>query len=111
MKIFDKKTINKNSIQLGDREFIIKNNNYTRFLYEVVAGKKISEITDSFADTLYLFYACLQANNEDFDIDLKQFIELTDLNENCISDFLNIYISQNKAIETGSDEKKKKVKA
>lgn len=97
-------------IKFNDVEFVVKKTNKAIIDFEIMAQKKISEIEDSYTDTMTLFYCFLKAGNRDtFKYTFEQFLDVLDDNMDNIQVF-NDYAQTliNETTKGQSSVKKKK---
>lgn len=96
-------------IKLSEKEYIIKKNYKSLLEFENQTDRGITEMKQTLADLLMLFYCILISNNES-DLTFSQFVDLIDENENVLDDFNNYLVNSATTIDE-TVEKKKKVKA
>lgn len=97
-------------IKFNDVEFVVKKTNKALIDFEVLAQKKISQLDDSYTDTMTLFYCFLKAANRDtFKYTFDQFLDVLDDNMDKIqvfNDYAASLVKSNTKAE-GSIKKKK----
>jgi hypothetical protein len=93
-------------IKIGEKNLKIKKSYRGLMLFEKVTGKGIFKMNESATDVITLFYCLVKANNKDFDMNLDDFIDFMDDNEESIEVFMNYLKSLNEDGEKTEDEKK-----
>jgi hypothetical protein len=97
-------------IKFNDVEYVVKKTNKAIIDFEVLAQKKISQLDDSYTDTMTLFYCFLKAANRDtFKYTFDQFLDVLDDNMDSIqvfNDYATSLVKEN--IKDNNSVKKKK---
>jgi len=103
-------------VKFNGIEYQCKRNYAAVLLFEELLGKSAFQITTTIKDTLYMHYAMLKANNDNFNYDFNNFITQYDIekeNNNDLFTIISAYLmelanDENRAIP--SNDKKKAVK-
>jgi hypothetical protein len=101
--------MNEVKIKFNDKEFIVKKTNKALIDFEIMSKKKISQMDDSYTDTMTLFYCFLKsANRQTFLYNFDEFLDILDDNMDkmqVFNDYTNSLVSD--TITDSEGEKKK----
>jgi hypothetical protein len=91
-------------VKINGTDYNCKRNYAAVLLFEEIAGKSAFQINTTIKDTLYMHYAMIKANSDNFNYDFQEFIKQYDIEKENDNDLFSVISSY--LVELAKDESK-----